>query len=415
MRRGFTLVELLISIAVIGILSGLALGAYQKASTRAKVIKTQSTIAKLHQQVMTKWESYKFRRLPVDPKLLLQSGGSAYLSARISEMVARRAPQFAGSTSPDPLTIPMSTAQLAAVKLLAMRELQRYEMPTGWSDIIDTDQAGNWQGSPGNWNMRTPQILLAPPQLALSYLTRLNMARDANGNPPTQQQLQTFDAAETLYFIVKFASEDESNLLLDDVKQVGDADGDGLPEFQDAFAGIESPFQATTPNNNPIFWNRWPAGFTNLNRADSSGNFIDSLHVSDVQDDPLYLVEQQPGGLKVVQDAATFSADNHDYFDPLRLDVPSASTGPRGYQLTPVIFSAGPDSLWGTSADGFGKLQAVAWNDPNLTLAQQSARINDPYAVDSHGYRNAPCLDLTTLQLLTGFADNITSHALTAR
>lgn len=413
-RRGVTLIELLIAISIIGILSGLALGAYQKASTRAKVIKTQSTIAKLHQQVMTKWESYKFRRLTVEPKQLLQSGGSAYISARISEMVARRAPQFAGSSAPDPLTVPMSSAQLAAVKLLAMRELQRYEMPTGWTDIVDTDQAGNWQGSPGSWNMRPPQVLLVPPQLAVAYLARLNSAKDSQGNFPTQQQLQTFDAAETLYFVVKFASEDESNTLLDDVKQVGDADADGLPEFQDAFAGMQSGFPAAAPNNNPIFWNRWPAGFTNLNRGDGSANniLLESLHVSDFQDDPNNLVLDkvltpgQPPVQSVVQDPATFSEDNHDYFDPLRLDVPSATSGPRGYQLTPLIISAGIDSTFG--------LSWTAWNDPSYTVANQNILVNDPYAVDSQNRRNADW-GYTVPQPATGTADNITSHTLTTR
>ena len=49
-----------------------------KASTSAKVLKTQSTVAKLHQQIMTKWESYRFRRLPVEPKMLLQGSSGMH-------------------------------------------------------------------------------------------------------------------------------------------------------------------------------------------------------------------------------------------------------------------------------------------------------------------------------------------------
>src|SRR6185437_2733004 len=219
-------------------------------------------------------------------------------------------------------------------KLLIMRELQRYEMPTGWSDIIDTDTAGVFQGSAGNWTMRTPQVLVTVPQLAWAYLQRVNRAVDASGQPLTQAQIEQYDAAECLYQIVKLACEDENVDLASSVKEVGDADGDGLPEFQDAFTGMDRNYVTNAPANNPIMWNRWPAGFTNLNLADASGNFKESFHVSDYQEDPANLIEEQTGGsgqnLQVVSGAQamlTFSADNHDYFDPLKLDMPVSSGG----------------------------------------------------------------------------------------
>lgn len=411
-RHAFTLVELLVSIAVIGVLAMLALGAMQKAQTRAKAIKTQSTIAKLHQQILTKWESYKFRRLPVDPRLLLQSGGSAYLSGQISAMVAKRAGQFpAGST--DPLTIANSTAQLAAVKLIALRELQRYELPTGFSEIIDTDAAGNWQGAPGAWNVRPPLVLLTVPQLAQAYVQKINMARTPSGAIPTQQQLQTYDAAECLYMIVKMACEEENNALADSLKDVGDADGDGLPEFQDGFAGMNQAFAANGAANNPIMWNRWPAGFTNYNRGDAAGNFIDSLHFSDFQDDPANLIEKAPGGaLQVLQSiqgqpsVAVFSQNNHDYFDPMRLDAPGNSGQPRGYQLTPLIYSAGVDSIYG--------IVPSAWNDGAYSLNQQNALINDPYAADSQNRRSGSW-HTGNFVPSQGVMDDFTNHIQNAR
>src|SRR6185437_8778052 len=288
-RRGFTLIELLVAIVVIGILTGLSLGALGKAQTRGKMMKTQSTITKLHQQIMTKWESYKFRRAPVDAKLLLTGGGTQQTNALafINQLWVNR-----GSSATDPLgagfagsSLPTSsfptTAQLSAAKLLIMRELQRYEMPTGWSDIIDTDTAGVFQGSAGNWTMRTPQVLVTVPQLAWAYLQRVNRAVDASGQPLTQVYFEESDAAECLYQIVKLACEDENVDLASSVKEVGDADGDGLPEFQDAFTGMDRNYVTNAPANNPIMRNRWPAGFTNLNLADASGNFKESFYVSD--------------------------------------------------------------------------------------------------------------------------------------
>ena len=234
------------------------------------------------------------------------------------------------------------------------------------------------------------------------------MARDVNGNPPSQQQLSLYDSAECLYLVVKLACEEENVDLAGSLKEVGDADGDGMPEFQDAFSGMDPTYATKAPANNPIMWNRWPAGYNNLNNADSSGNFIDSIHVSDYQDDPLRIVEQQTGGtgtgLQVVSGSKptlTFSADNHDFFDPLKLDMPVSSGGAtlaRGYNLTPLIYSAGVDSIYGI-----------------IPLAIDSAANNDPYAVDSQSRCNAQWYDPATLKPYPGVMDNITNHVTNAQ
>src|SRR5690348_9653423 len=70
-RSGFTLIELLVSIMVIAILSALLFGALQRAGSAAKVVHTKSTIAKLNVSLMDRWDSYRSRRLPVNPTLIL--------------------------------------------------------------------------------------------------------------------------------------------------------------------------------------------------------------------------------------------------------------------------------------------------------------------------------------------------------
>jgi hypothetical protein len=294
-------------------------------------------------------------------------------------------------------------------------------MPTGWTDIIDTNPGtGALLGSPGNWQPRQPLVLLTIPQLAQTYLQRINMAKTSAGTPPVEAQLNQYDAAECLYLIVKLACEDESNALGSSMKEVGDADGDGLPEFQDAFVATDQRYPTTAAANSPIMWNRWPAGFTNHNQQ-SGGVLADTIRVSDFQDDPLNLVVEASGNsvngqtstkLSILVDPTTFAADNHDYFDPLKLDMPFTPSGGslqlRGFQLTPLIYSAGIDGAYGLG-------YPTAWNDNSYSLAQQQQRIDDPYATDNAGHQNSTWHDAGGFTMYDGVIDNITNHLSGAR
>lgn len=332
-RGGFTLVELLVTILVIGILSGLVFGALQRAGSVSRVVHTKSTIAKLNASLMDRWDSYRTRRLPVDPLIILAaikaSGGSSYgnLQTQISAMSARRIAASGGSlnaypTSPfDPLSVPYSApagvypnAQLAAaVRVLAMREIIRYEMPQHFDDFI-----GNFSSSTaaGGFTLRGTDVLPVPPPIATTYLAAVNTA---SINGATFAQIKSNDAAECLYMILTIGSTD-SGMFGEQMpnQDVGDVDGDGLPEFQDAWPVMLNSFTPIGQANSPINFLRWAPGF-----------------VSDLQPDPTF------------PNVTEFSVSRHDFFDPLKLDIPSSnSSPPRGFQLTPLIYSAGPDGVW---------------------------------------------------------------------
>ena len=66
-RRAFTLIELLITIAIIGIMASMALFAMATAQETARADKTKALVAKLDAIVKAKYEAYRTRRVPINP------------------------------------------------------------------------------------------------------------------------------------------------------------------------------------------------------------------------------------------------------------------------------------------------------------------------------------------------------------
>ena len=64
--RGFTLVELLVTITIMGMLAAMTLGAMQVSRRMAAEYATKATITKLNNIIMQRYESYLTRRLPIN-------------------------------------------------------------------------------------------------------------------------------------------------------------------------------------------------------------------------------------------------------------------------------------------------------------------------------------------------------------
>ena len=344
-RRAFTLIELLVAISIIGMLAALALGGMYRANVSAKQLNSKTTVNKVSALVNEIWESYRTRKLPVDPKLVLSSNGNApyqyqypYAIAWLQYFSQIRTAAGMPSVNPQngqPYLYPFPVAagqspnnlQIAAIRLAATRELMRLELPCRFSDF--TSSTPPTQPA----NAQPVQALLIPqPMNGTSPL--------ANPGGLSEQYRQFFKAhantfnytnesAECLYMIIKFASQNDFGQkgITDDPRLVGDADGDGMPEIQDAFnAGTFTPAPAGSPyvqHNMPIAFIRWPAGF-----------------LSDLQPGPTLAqynnnTNPPPSGSYTYE----YASARHDIFDPMRID-------PRAFTMTPLVFSPGADGIY---------------------------------------------------------------------
>ena len=268
-RRGFTLVELLVTVTIIGILAGVMLGAVQAARESARHVKTRSTITKLHMIVMEQYESYRTRRVPIN-------------------------------------TVGADPVAAAFARLVAIRDIMRMEMPERWSDVTRNPLTGG-QG-PALYSAYRRRYAQARLKCETTY--PVGTYRDQS-----QERLNRYSSAECLYMIVTMAGGADARDQFND-SEIGDADGDSLPEFHDAWG-------------NPILFLRWAPGLTESD-LQAQVFFEDPTSPGDYIQDPTAL-----------QRAAVEDHDPYDYRNLYSY----------AYRLVPFIYSAGPDGIYDINAE----------------------------------------------------------------
>lgn len=176
-RGGFTLVELLVVMAIMAMLAAMVLGALNAARHATNITRTRSLVVRLNQAVMGKWDNYRTRRIP--------------LAFSPSQTVVQRAQN----------------------RLLAMWDLQRMEFPQSY------------------------QLDVVPPPIMFNAalrptISRGYVARGASAGNPTVD----YDIAECLYLTCQMGLGAEGMASAELGKsQVRDLDKDGYPEFVDAW------------------------------------------------------------------------------------------------------------------------------------------------------------------------------------
>ncbi len=180
-RRGFTLVELLVTVTIITMLAGMALGVLYASREQARIARTRATIAKINRLLMERYESYRTRRVPIN-------------------------------------TLGMPPREAAERRLNAIRDMMRMEMPQCWNDIIQGPVVFTPARPPSPWSVPAPSVYRA-------YQARINL------NPPAPDEPN--QSAECLYLILTTGPESAREEFSD--LEIGDTDGDGFPEFIDGW------------------------------------------------------------------------------------------------------------------------------------------------------------------------------------
>jgi len=282
--RGFTLVELLVVVAIIAILASLFLAGMYTAQESARVERTKATIAKINNIIMQRWDSYRTRRVPI--------------------MVGTTPPfvNYYAQSSAFGVYPPPTSKIIAAQRLDALHELMRLELPEQWSDVVYTPYAMAAApsaacvlsaGQPPNLFASSYSVSATggaatvnlygqpPPSVWLAYqrkllaITTLNQSRGqapsasgnsaipGNSNSPTT----TNEGAECLYLICTSGLSDEiDDRDLFKPSEVADTDGDGALEFVDAWG-------------TPIIFIRWAPGFLSEMQTGTDPDPFDPLHV----------------------------------------------------------------------------------------------------------------------------------------
>jgi prepilin-type N-terminal cleavage/methylation domain-containing protein len=259
-RSGFTLVEMLVTVTIIGILTGVVFGALQLARNAAREAATKATIAKLDAIITQRYESYLTRRVPI----------------RIPPTLTPR--------------------QAAEVRLAAIRDLMRMEMPERYNDIIS---------APSPLPNGVPA--LSEPALHRLYKARYD-AHDPGSAPSCPAH------AECLYLLVSLASPEAMEQFSQ--SEIGDTDNNGWMEFLDGWG-------------KPIYFLRWAPGCS-AKLPDGSPN---------------------PNGCSEIQSGNPTT--DHDPFDTRNVD-------PDGFRLIPLIYSFGRNGTPNVLARGSVVVNYVA-------------------------------------------------------
>ncbi len=281
----------------------------------------------------------------------------------------------------------------AAARLFALREMMILEMPDRWSDLwlqpLPAPTAAMIpNGLPAATVAIDPAYLRERPALSAAFLRRFRSLYGRINSITNQQntlaQILSNQSAECLYMVVTMACGDGEARTQFNERDIGDTDGDGAPEFIDAWG-------------HPICFYRWAPGFDSL--VQLSYPQLKQIRTNAVAN-----------GLDPNAEINSAIAKDHDPFDVYRLQ-------PLAFRLVPLVFSAGRDERLGlelnddyvpwrkTTAPVVVKFSVYPFFDPVL----------NPYLTVTSGPGGGTFFGAENTSQQGESADNITNHSLGER
>lgn len=208
-RRGFTLVELILVLAIIGILSSLGLAIIAGAQEDAQVSRTRAQIDRISLVLNQRLEEAVYRILPVDLSGLTQKEKQWVRTAAIAELLRVEFPTRRNDLRD---FVPFNLAN------------GEYPFPVNEAVVPNPVSI--------NWAAQFPD-----PQLMIRHRTRLMIAANGTDYGAGVPWSVTHESAECLYAILaSITMEDgKSALSMVSATEIGDKDGDGRKEILDAF------------------------------------------------------------------------------------------------------------------------------------------------------------------------------------
>jgi len=300
---GFTLVELLMVITIIGILTGVSVTVVRQAYHTARVARTNATITKLDNVIMEMYADYENRRVP--------------------------SPNFGSS--------PEAASVTQAARLWFLRDMIRMEMPCNKAEIINGPVNFSFRYEYVNRNTGAKEIgttgFVSAPDSPLRCLYAQEMGKSNNDYLP----------AKCLFLVVMYGNPEVRELFQD--REIA-TDTDGLSYFVDGWG-------------NPIYFLRWAPGLALSERQPNIGIWNDTNKATASGRHPDPLDPTEVGGVILSQTGNQWTID-------LTQKWVVDDTPIRGWMLLPVVMSSGGKREATLFDDDFGMSLSPPGNVPTV-------------------------------------------------